>query len=137
MPPLPSPKYLPFQAETGIHTSMLMFESEVGVNVAAIRQNVGMPVNVWPVGAVNDPAGTDWAAVIVVSCSSKPKRLAHVAAAAGVAPTATGEASSAAESTFAAPCRAPDMQLKGTPPVLQFIRGGHSSGIPASRRPIR
>jgi len=39
--PLPVPRYLPFQLEDGIQTSMLMFESDVSVNVAATRQNAG------------------------------------------------------------------------------------------------
>jgi hypothetical protein len=52
MPPLPVPRNLPFQPEYGIQTSMLMFESEVGVKVAAIRQNVGRLVKTAPFGAV-------------------------------------------------------------------------------------
>jgi hypothetical protein len=84
---------------------MLMSESEVGVNVAAIRQNPGRPVNICPPGAVYVPAGTDWVAVIVVSGNARPGRLAHVAAAAGVAPMPKSETNSAVESTPAARCR--------------------------------
>jgi hypothetical protein len=50
--PLPVPAYLPFQPENGIHTSILMSESEVGVKVAAIRQNAGRLVKTSPSGAV-------------------------------------------------------------------------------------
>src|SRR5215831_5069690 len=65
---------------------MLISESEVGVSVAAIRQNPGTSVNICPLGAVYVPAGIDWAAVIVVSGSAKLAKCAHVAAAPGVAP---------------------------------------------------
>jgi hypothetical protein len=50
--PLPVPRYLPFQPEYGIQTSILMFESEVGVKVAAIRQNAGRLSKTLPSGAV-------------------------------------------------------------------------------------
>jgi hypothetical protein len=52
MPPLPLPRNLPFQPENGIQTSILMFESEVGASVAAIRQNAGISVKTSPSGAV-------------------------------------------------------------------------------------
>jgi hypothetical protein len=50
-------------------------------------------------------AMTDWAAVIVVSGSAKPARLAHVAAAADEAAMPKSEVTSAVESTLAAPRR--------------------------------
>jgi len=52
MPPLPVPRCLPFQLEYGIQISILMFESEVGVKVAAIRQNAGILEKISPSGAV-------------------------------------------------------------------------------------
>ena len=79
---LPVPMYLPFQPEYGIHTSMLMFESEVGVKVAATRQNAGKLSKTGPPGTANFPVRTNWAAVIAVSGSAKLPRLVHVAAAA-------------------------------------------------------
>jgi hypothetical protein len=41
MPQLPVLRYLPFLPEYAIQTSILMLESEVGVNGAAIRQDAG------------------------------------------------------------------------------------------------
>jgi len=63
-----------------------MFESEVGVEVAATRQNAGRLAKTWPFGAVYFPAATGSAAVILVSGNLKRARLAHVSAAAGAAP---------------------------------------------------
>jgi len=77
----------------------LMFESEVGVRVAAIRQNAGRLGKTSPSGAVKVPAAIGSAAVIVVSGSAKPERLSHVAAAADVAVVPTTEARSAAAHT--------------------------------------
>jgi hypothetical protein len=52
MPPLPVFTYLPFQPEYGVRSSILMFESEVGINVAATRQDAGRLVKTSPSGAV-------------------------------------------------------------------------------------
>src|SRR5262249_10900141 len=56
-----------------------MFESEVGAKVAAIRQKLGTGNwgNAEPSGAVYVPAGTDSAAVMVVSGRVKLTRLAQ------------------------------------------------------------
>ncbi len=43
-PPFPTPLNVPFQIEAGIHTSIPMSKSLVGVNVAAMRQNAGILV---------------------------------------------------------------------------------------------
>src|SRR5690349_10803356 len=100
-----------------------MFESEVGVKVAATRQNAGRLIKTLPLGAVYVPAATGSAAVMVVSGNDKPARLAHIAAAADVAAMQKREVSSAAESTLAARCRPPDMHLTRALPVLQFMLG--------------
>ena len=44
-PPLPTPMNLRFQPSAGIHTSILISESEVGRMVAATRQKAGSPRN--------------------------------------------------------------------------------------------
>src|SRR5437762_4179323 len=72
--PLPTCWNLPFQPETGIHTSVLMSESDEGVIVSSSRQNagrlaIGRGVSVPATGGVNDPAGTRYAAVILASAS--------------------------------------------------------------------
>jgi hypothetical protein len=59
MPQLPVLRYLPFLPEYAIQTSILMFESEVGVNVAAIRQDVGRLVKTSWSGAVWVLAASD------------------------------------------------------------------------------
>src|SRR5580765_6685464 len=80
-PPLPVPRNLPFQTETGgIHSSILMCDSGVGVSVAATRQNagvfIGAAVAAAP-GARNVPASTGVAAVIVASCSVSLPSASH------------------------------------------------------------
>jgi len=42
-PPFPTARYLPFQPETGSHTSILISESGVGWSVAATRHYAGVP----------------------------------------------------------------------------------------------
>src|SRR4051812_18496020 len=75
-PPLPVPRNLPFHDSAGgSHTSILMCDSAVGASVAAMRQNAGVCIaaaDALAFGARNDPAATDVAAVIVVSCSLSP-----------------------------------------------------------------
>src|SRR5262249_44168205 len=66
--PLPTAWYLPFQPDTGIHTSILTSESLVGRSVAATRQNAGSaraPRAAASSGGVNPPASTSRASVIV------------------------------------------------------------------------
>src|SRR6185369_3123970 len=79
-PPLPVPRNLPFQVSAGgSHTSMLMFDSGVGLSVAATRQKAGTVI----AGALalafglNGPAATAAAVVIVVSCSLSPLSASH------------------------------------------------------------
>src|SRR5215813_1631584 len=105
-----------------------MFESKVGVNVAATRQNPGRLPKVPPSGA---------AAVIMASGKTSCAKLAHAAAAAGVAPTPTSEVSSAMEIRVAARCWPLNTHLIEALPVLELTRGDHSSRIPASRRPAK
>src|SRR5207253_33898 len=78
-----------------------MFESEVGAKVAATRQNLGTGNwgNDVPSGAVKVPASTGVAALMVVSGSAKPARLAQVAAADGVTPMPRANAIAAAKPT--------------------------------------
>src|SRR6185436_593267 len=97
-PPPPTNSNLPFQF-SGIQTSMSIWESEVGFNVAATRQNAGTvrgaacgpppPPPRWPLppapGGVNVPAGTDSADVIVVLGSEMDFRFAHGVGAASAA----------------------------------------------------
>src|SRR4051812_40120177 len=63
-PPLPPWSKFPFQA-SGIQTSNLISESEVGRETPETRQNATTVVAA-PSGGVNWPAGTDAASVIVV-----------------------------------------------------------------------
>jgi hypothetical protein len=72
--------------------SLFRLESEVGVKVAEIRQNADRLEKTLPSGAMEGPAETGSASVMVVSGNAKPARLAHVAAAACVAPMPTSEA---------------------------------------------
>src|SRR5580704_10190244 len=73
-PPLPCPWNLPFQPLAGSQTSILISESEVGVESTAILQNAGRDLKNaaaaaacagFPgVGMVSAPAATDCAEVI-------------------------------------------------------------------------
>src|SRR6185436_11092535 len=80
---------LPFQFAAGSHTSILMFESALGLRVAATRQNAGRfgkRCGGAPAGApggtiAKPPCGTLSARVTVVSGSRKLARLSHDAAA--------------------------------------------------------
>ena len=51
IPAVPTPWNLPFQPVAGIHTSILISESLLGLVVAITRQKAGSPLN--------DPAATD------------------------------------------------------------------------------
>jgi hypothetical protein len=89
-PPPPVPRNLPFHLLSGSQTSILMLESEVGVSVAATRQQGGRPViGVAEPGGVKLPVVLSIAEVIVVSCSCKDWRLVHGVAIAGVPAIAT------------------------------------------------
>src|SRR5882724_6681899 len=74
-PPLPVPRNLPFQVSAGgIHTSILMSDSGVGLSVAATRQKPGT-VMVGPFAlafGLNGPAATAAAVVIVAPCNERP-----------------------------------------------------------------
>src|SRR5215510_1130495 len=84
-PPLPTAWNLPFHAEAGSQTSILMSESEEGLSVAATRQNAGNWLNCCAAGPVpgglNPPAGTICAKVIEVFGSARDDNLSHDAAA--------------------------------------------------------
>src|ERR1700683_1630333 len=92
-PPLPVPRSLPFQPDTGIHTSILISESLVGMEVAETRQNAGRSLKFGPAapgngggapaGIVNWPAEIGCARVMVVCGIASDFRLSHVAAASG------------------------------------------------------
>src|SRR6201988_3198687 len=93
-PPFPFASYLWFQPEAGIHSSILISESELGFTVNATRQNAGTSLNDAalpfpfappPPPAENAPAATDSAAVMVVLGSASELRLSQVAAASGPA----------------------------------------------------
>src|SRR5688500_5275777 len=90
-PPLPTAWNLPFQPDAGSQTSILMSDSGVGVSVAATRQNAGRSLNCAapprPPGAVNAPAATDCADVMVAPDSFIDDRLSQVAANAESAPS--------------------------------------------------
>src|SRR4051812_6616868 len=74
-PPLPPWSNLPFQA-SGIQTSNLISESDVGRETPETRQNA-ITVVAAPSGGVNCPAGTGAASVIVVFGRSTLVRLPH------------------------------------------------------------
>src|SRR5580765_1967360 len=79
-PPLPVPRNLPFQVSAdGSHTSIRMFDSGVGLSVAATRQKAGTVIaGALALGfGLNGPAATAAAVVIVVSCSLRPVSASH------------------------------------------------------------
>src|ERR1700722_19725092 len=65
-PPLPTHSNFPFQFDAGSHTSKLIMEASLGFNMPCTSQNAGKLLIGWPAGGVKDPAGTDFASVIVV-----------------------------------------------------------------------
>ena len=111
-PPFPTAWYFPFHPDAGSHTSTLMSESDVGVIVAATRQNAGSVRNPCPplpspppaAGGENPPAATDCAIVMDVSGSVSADKLSHGAAANASLDneTATHTAHSAHVSSFMA-----------------------------------
>src|ERR1051326_980290 len=83
-PPFPLASNLLFQPAAGIHTSILMSESGVGLSVAATRQNAGRSENLAAAcmpcalaGATNAPACTACATVTVPSGTVMEARLSH------------------------------------------------------------
>src|SRR5580700_6450943 len=80
-PPLPTCSYLPFQPETGSHTSNLISESLVGFATPATRQNAGMSARGGApgggLGGLNSPAGTEVADVIVALERESEARFSH------------------------------------------------------------
>src|SRR6476646_1383160 len=83
-PPVPCPRYLPFQPVSGSHTSILISESLAGLIVAATRQNAGRFFteaggSLAP-GGINAPVATGCADVMVVSGRFSVARLSQVAA---------------------------------------------------------
>src|ERR1700688_4445173 len=87
-PPLPTPMNLPFQPTAGIHTSILISESELGRIVAATRQKAGSCRNAvccpgLRLGSVKAPAATASALLMVVvgkESADKPSQPAPKAA---------------------------------------------------------
>src|SRR5579864_3359697 len=83
-PPLPTPRYRPFQPVSGSHTSNLISESLAGLIVAATRQNAGRffteAGGTFSPGGINAPAATGCADVMVVSGRFSAARLSQVAA---------------------------------------------------------
>src|ERR1700688_3560554 len=90
-PPLPSPRYFPFQPDAGSHTSNSMCESLDGWITPCTRQNAGSafqaasagPFGGGAPGGVKAPAATTCAAVKVVFASFKLARLSQLAATTG------------------------------------------------------
>src|ERR1051325_12039833 len=90
-PPLPTPMNLPFQPSAGIHTSILISESEDGPIVAATRQKAGSRRNAaccpgLRLGSVNAPAATASALPTVTAgkeSADRPSQPAANAAGAG------------------------------------------------------
>src|SRR4029077_16258646 len=99
-PPDPSPWNFPFQLPSdGIQTSKLICDWLVGVATATTRQNAGRLLKTWPLGAVNVPAGTDCAVVIVTFGRDSVARLLQLAALAPVAPSTKAPISATALDT--------------------------------------
>src|SRR5262245_10696591 len=91
-PPPPVPRKRPFHVFSGSHTSILIEESEVGVSVAATRQNAGRPAIVCgglEFGTTKTPVVLSVADVIVVFSRATDCRLLHGVAIAGVLIIAT------------------------------------------------
>src|SRR5580658_6962053 len=88
-PPLPTPKYFPFQPDTGSQTSNSMWESLEGCITPWMRQNAGSFSRSLTAAAdaggdgLKAPTATTWAAVIVVAGIFKAAMLSHVAPNAG------------------------------------------------------
>ena len=69
-PPLPVPRNLPFQFFSGIHSSIRMFESDVGRSVAATWQNGGkLTMGEVSPGGVKLPVSMNFASVTVTPSS--------------------------------------------------------------------
>src|ERR1700722_13274034 len=94
-PPLPTPRYLPFQPDIGIHTSNSILESLEGRMMAWTRQNAGSLANSAEARAVDGMGGEKspaamictWLMVVPGSCSCA--MLSHVAADSAALRTAT------------------------------------------------
>src|ERR1700732_4218851 len=113
-PPLPTPINLPSHPSAGIHTSILISESEVGRIVAATRQKAGSFANGggWPeleLGGVNAPAPTASALVMVVSGTARVERLSQSE------PKAAGRATRSARIKVVDTGPPLDSVLRGTP----------------------
>src|SRR5271166_4532458 len=97
--PLPTDSSFPFQAESGIQTSILISESLVGLSITATRQNggsfeklgAGNPGNVGttPGGSESCPAATVSAKVTVACGRARLAKFSQVAAARGQEEAAT------------------------------------------------
>src|SRR5271154_3016268 len=77
-PPFPICSNFPFQVSAGIHTSILISESAVGLISACTRQNAGKSIDgTSPGGNLKSPAGTTAAEVIVVFSSCSAANFSH------------------------------------------------------------
>jgi hypothetical protein len=83
-PPLPTARNFPFQFSAGSQISISMCESGVGARTAAMRQWAGRATGCCPRPAVDGPAATSSAAVMVISGPASDLRLSHGVAAASV-----------------------------------------------------
>src|SRR5579872_1331564 len=89
-PPFPTSWNLPFQPATGSQISVLISESLEGAMVMETRQNAGKSEkDAFPSGALNCPAGTTCAEVIVVCGSFSAVSFPHEAASAPCAALAS------------------------------------------------
>src|SRR5262245_20581229 len=85
--PFPTDSSFPFQPVSGIHTSILISESPVGLNLAATRQNAGRFLKASaprPPCVVKPPGGTCCASVIVVLGRFRFRTLSHIPPAAAI-----------------------------------------------------
>src|SRR5204863_8540987 len=78
-PPLPACSYLPFQPETGIHTSNVISESLEGFVTALTTQRAGTTIGAGPPARPppTGPSGTTAADMIEVCGSASDTRLSH------------------------------------------------------------
>src|SRR5450631_699302 len=90
-PPLPWPRNFPFHPFTGIHTSIGMAESVLGVAITCTRQNCGRPPSsafcagccIEPSGGTNAPAATTAAETTFTPGNVSDANLVHASSLGG------------------------------------------------------
>src|SRR5260221_5549930 len=112
---------LPFQPSAGIHTSILISESELGRTVAATRQKAGSCRNAvccpgLRLGSVKAPAATASVLSMVVAGRESADRPSQLA------PKAAGTARSSAKIKVVDTGPPLDSVLRGCPPVMAHPR---------------